>query len=123
MSVDAGSVAAPGARVGRHGQPARLVDLEHVGQVERHHLGVELVVAVGPHPGHPQRHRELGRGHAAGHGAASLPQAATSSSSARASGRTPARAKASGSTTPARERRSILRRWAKPARTTVASRS
>ncbi len=103
--------------------PAGPVEEQLVGQAERHHLGVELVVAVGAHAEHPQRHRELRGSQEPSHSAASLPHSATPSSSARASGRTPARSKAAGSTTPARERRSILRRWAKPARTTAFSRS
>src|SRR5262245_12280838 len=55
--------------------------------------------------------------------AANRDQAPRSNSSARASGRTPARVKASASTRPASERRSILRRWPNPASTTPNSRS
>ena len=40
----------------------RAVDHQGVGQVEGDHLRLEQVVAVGPHPGDPQRQGELGRG-------------------------------------------------------------
>ncbi len=100
-----------------------LVEHELVSQAERGHLCVQLVVAVGAHARHPQGHGQLGRGQHGAHVAASLPHSATPSSSARASGRTPARSNAAGSTTPASERLSILRRCANPARTTVSSRS
>ena len=65
---------APGARGCRRpgGTPAaagpgrprarrRRTKRQLVGQVERHHLGVDAVVAVGPHAGDPQRQGELGR--------------------------------------------------------------
>ena len=54
---------------------------------------------------------------------ANRPQASMSSSSGRASGRTPAASKAAASTRPANERRSILRRWPNPVRTRANSRS
>ncbi len=59
----------------------------------------------------------------AGAHAASLPQSSTPRFSARASGSMPAAENASGATTPASDCRSILRRWAKPARTSSKSRA
>ena len=43
------------------GDPAPGSNVERVGEVDRHHLGVEQVEPVGTHPGDAQRQRELGR--------------------------------------------------------------
>src|SRR5437763_5963224 len=100
-------------------QPVALAHGELVGQVDGDHLRIQEVVAVMAHARDPQRQRQLGESEEPGAGdhAASLPHAATSSSSARASGAIPAPSKAAGSTSPASARRSILRLVANPART------
>ena len=52
-----------------HHQPVAVGERQRVGEVEAHHLGVDQVVAVGAHPGHPQRPGELGgRDHDVSHG-------------------------------------------------------
>ena len=112
-SARAHEVVVVGGHVGAdapHHQPVAVGEGERVGQVEAHHLGVDQVVAVGAHAGHPQRPRELGgREHDLRHGrgpyvwaqrrhatarqtaaSARRIQSASSSSSARASGRMPA---------------------------------
>ena len=43
-----------------HRQRVTVGEGERVGEVERHHLGVEQVVAVGPDPRHPQAQGQLG---------------------------------------------------------------
>ena len=104
--------------------------LELVGQVDRHHLGVELVEAVGPdaRPRAATRVSLAGASRRAGRPVtgrtrASSPQATTSSSSARAVGRHAGRLEGRRARpAPARLRRSILRRCAKPARTTASKR-
>ena len=112
-----------GARLGDEGQPGTaLGEGELVRQAQADHFAPELVVPVRPDPGHGQGKGELGGSEEPGH-RANLPHSSTVSSSARASGRMPARAKASGATTPASELRNILRRCPKPAFTTAARRS
>src|ERR1019366_2642369 len=113
----------PRPRLGHQRQPLPpLAERELVAQTHADHLGSKLVIAVRANSRHGQGTRELGRSHHADH-CANLPHSSTVSSSARASGRMPARAKASGSTTPAKELRSILRRCPNPAFTTAARRS
>ena len=104
---------------GRSRPPGRRavgVDLQRVGQVDRDHLGLEVVVTVGSDGQHPQRQRQLGRGH-------QLRQTGTGPTSPTPQSRGPRpgprvpprrRANAPGSTTPASDRRSILRRWPNP---------
>ena len=99
-------------------RPSPAVKRQLVGQVERDHLGVDQVIAVGPAAGDPQRQRQLGRGRRPPR------SGVTKTRRRRPAGprpRRPAprpglggdagRAKASGVTRPASERRSILRRW------------
>ena len=119
--VVAGGHVGPGALERPRGRRRRS-NVELVGQVERHHLGVDEVVAVGPHAGDPQRQRQLGRGeHDVGHhGERRRRQPAPvvdASSSARALGARPRRASNAGGVDHGRPatRRSILRRWPNPA--------
>ena len=120
--------------VGGHRQARGADDLEAVavgegelvGQVERDHLGIDQVVAVVSHAGDAQRHGELGQGRdgdrtrrgdptqARVRRARGGPRPRRRAYSGRAAGSMPAAANASGSTRPASERRSILRRWPKP---------
>src|SRR5581483_8288622 len=116
-------------------EPIAVAERQRVEQVDGDHLGVEQVVAVVAHAGDPQRQRQLrgcahdrdradlGAGGGRRHARASLPHSITDSSSARASGRTPESSNAAGSTSPASARRSILRRWPNPARTSAKSRT
>ena len=110
----------PGPPITSSSSPSAKVEL--VGEVERDHLGVDEVVAVGAHAGDAQRQGQLGAGALDVH-AASLPHAATSSSSARASGRRPQRRTPRPAPGRPASRRSILRRWPNPARTSPNSRS
>ena len=84
-------------------RPPSAVDRQLVGQVERHHLGVDEVVAVVAHAGDAQRQRELGRRrdrrrvrHAHRRAREPAPSRRRASSSGRAVGATPAAANCSG---------------------------
>src|SRR5439155_11372372 len=74
---------------------------------------VDEMHPVGAHAHGVQRQRQLGEGSLV-HAALSLAQSSIESSSARASGRMPDTLNASGGISPARARRSIFRRVAKP---------
>ena len=98
---------------------------QQVVQFEADHLGVDQVVAVVAHAGDVQRHRQLGVGPPRAHGAAGGRRDGVGQPAprehveflGRAVGATPAAANCSGVTMPSSERRSILRRWPNPART------
>ena len=137
--------AAPGARGcrrRRHAGGDRPVDrrarrrrsiVERVGQVERDHLGVDQVVAVGAHAGDPQRQGQLGRAPArrpVGHRRRASPARGQRAPVVDVELLGPGLGRDAGglealraSTSPASERRSILRRWPNPARTSANSAS
>ena len=104
---------------------ARL-ERQQVVQFEADHLGIDEVVAVVAHAGDVQRQRQLGVGPPRAHAVpAAAPRRRRRAGTRRRrrapraalSGATPAAANCSAVTMPSSDRRSILRRWPNPART------
>ena len=111
-------------------RPSPVGEGQLVGEVERHHLGVDEVVAVVPDAGDPQRQRQLRRrdhlrrpSETTASGAAGPSRRRRAPRPGRLGGDAGRLEGAVGSTSPASERRSILRRWPNPARTSANSRS